>query len=109
NRLINGWANCYWGWGGEDRNYMHRLRNYEVRPEEWGLRGNPSFRELEDLHDPARKEFKKAQQKITKRFQKTPSLNQKDGLSQLRYVTDNVSSYPHIETYHITVDLLHEE
>ena len=90
NMKLNGWANTYWGWGGEDRNYFHRFANNGVQLEEsqgfrkW-LWGKEHFRELEGYHDPARKAFKKPQQKITKAFKADPKSNNMDGLNNCNY------------------------
>ncbi len=90
NWQVNGWANSYWGWGGEDRNYFHRFgyKGIPLEPSE-GFRkwawGKEHFRELEGYHDPARKEFKKPQQKITKNFKNNPCLNDSDGLADCNY------------------------
>jgi len=87
---LNGWANSYWGWGGEDRNYCHRFHNKGIQLEEsqgyrkWAW-GKEHFRELKGNHDPARKEFKKPQQKVTKNFKKYPELNDLDGLNNCIY------------------------
>ena len=90
NKDVNGWANSYWGWGGEDRNYMHRLRDKNIVLEEsQGFRGwdwaKDHFRELEGLHDPARKKFKKTQRAVTKKFLAAPELNSTDGLNSCDY------------------------
>ena len=87
---VNGWANSYWGWGGEDRNYCHRFAYKGIELEEsQGFRkwawGKEHFRELDSLHDPARKNFKKRQQKVTKSFKADPSLNDTDGLNNCKY------------------------
>jgi hypothetical protein len=90
NWKLNGWANSYWGWGGEDRNYCHRFDNKDIPLEEskgfrkWAW-GKEHFRELDGYHDPKRKEFKKPQQKVTKNFTNNPELNDTDGLANCTY------------------------
>lgn len=98
---LNGWANTYWGWGGEDRNYFHRFANKGIQLEEsQGFRkwawGKEHFRELEGYHDPARKEFKKPQQKITKAFKNDPASNDSDGLNTCKYT---IASKENLDLY----------
>lgn len=87
---VNGWANSYWGWGGEDRNYCHRFKNKSIPLEEsqgyrrWAW-AKEHFRELKSLHDPRRKNFKKRQQQVTKQFISSPHLNDEDGLNNCVY------------------------
>lgn len=98
NLKVNGWSNSYWGWGGEDRNYAHRLSHHGIPLEESrGFRkwdwGREHFKELEGHHDPDRKQLKKTQQKITKSFKKDPSLNDHDGLVNCDYTINFFESY----------------
>ena len=108
NLKINGWANTYWGWGGEDRNYCHRFNNHNIELEEsQGFRkwawGKEHFMELEGYHDPNRKDLKKTQQKITRKFKTLPETNDLDGLNNCIY---NIVSIDKYELYDmINVDL----
>jgi len=104
NWQVNGWANSYWGWGGEDRNYKHRLAHHGIALEEskgfrkWAW-GKDHFKELSGNHDPERKQHKKKQAKLTKRFKEFPEKNNFDGLANCNYeVTFNVTrdGYNHI-------------
>jgi beta-1,4-galactosyltransferase 1 len=111
NWKLNGWANSYWGWGGEDRNYCHRFHNKGIQLEEsqgyrkWAW-GKEHFRELQGYHDPARKEFKKPQQKVTKNFKNNPELNDSDGLNSCVYEVLREQEYDHYTM--LDVDLSEE-
>jgi len=109
---VNGWANSYWGWGGEDRNYFHRFVNKGIDLEETqGFRkwawGKEHFRELEGYHDPNRKDYKKPQQKITKNFKANPELNDIDGLNNCNYRLLNTLDFQFYKL--LNVDLLEGE
>lgn len=97
-KQVNGWSNAYWGWGGEDRNFCHRLKNHGIKLEEsQGFRkwawGKEHFRELEGHHDAARKEHKKKQHRITKKLKVMPELNDSDGLSDCLYKIIDVEKH----------------
>ena len=97
NEEANGWCNQYWGWGGEDRNYLDRIKALALcspTDEVPCIRGSVEaklyFRELEGYHEEGRKSTKKKNQKVTKRFRNDPSLNKTDGLNNCRYQLERV-------------------
>ena len=109
NLLVNGWSNHYWGWGGEDRNYMHRLKHADVtfddresfRKTSWA---EEYIRELEGFHDPERKVHKVGHQVRTRKFKNNPHLSELDGVRNCFYKKVSVEEF---DTHTmISVDLL---
>ena len=43
-RLVNGWSNEFWGWGGEDDNMYHRLEHNRIQVE------RPPFNCMNPIH-----------------------------------------------------------
>lgn len=88
---VNGWSNSYWGWGGEDRNFMHRIHYHGVPVDEENRltremkRSRDLVDELEGHHDENRKSTKKKHHKLTKRLRNEPELNVEDGLSSFNW------------------------
>lgn len=108
-KTINGFSNCFWGWGGEDDAIMRRLKFTKLKNIKKFKDGN--FFELKHDHDKLKIFDKKAKKKLLNdQFQ----TYKRDGLSTVDYdILDKVplgefstkitihihSSCYHLETY----------
>jgi hypothetical protein len=105
-KVINGFPNCFWGWGGEDDAVMKRLKFTKLKNIKTFKDGN--YDELKHGHDKTQRFDKKAKKKLLKdQFQ----TYKKDGLSTIDYdilkrddignFTEKINVHIHNSCYHI--------
>lgn len=84
---LNGFPCCFWGWGGEDDEFLRRCKKYKIRIEDTF---NGSLTDLENLDLPSKlaqlsdTESKcKNKRELLQKYKNYPELDQEDGLAQL--------------------------